>query len=297
MKEVNRILTKITGVSMEYIVVADTDSIYFRAEKLVEQKCKGMNDQEIVTFLEKFVVDVLQPVMNKTLAEIAKKFGIDDCRIWYKLECIGPTIITLAKKKYAFDILYSEGVRYKEPKMKVMGIEIVRSSTPAIVKDYLKDCLALCLRSEESALQDKVCDVKTMFMKQPYTSISFPRGVNGMTTYTSLTSIYQKGNGVTTPIHVRAALLYNHHLEKQGLAQTYQKIGDGDKIKFVYLKMPNKIHENVIGFIDKIPEKFDVIRFIDYNTQWEKTFLAPLKNITDAIGWEVEKKVTLDMGF
>lgn len=195
-----------------------------------------------------------------------------------------------AKKKYAFDILYSEGVRYNEPKMKVMGIEIVRSSTPSVVKDYLKESLKLCLASTEKELQNKVKEVKTNFMSQPYENISFPRGVNGMETYKDNSSIYKKG----CPIHVRGSLLYNHHVIKRGLDTKYPMIVDGDKIKFVALKMPNSIHENVISFNGKIPQEFGLDKYVDYNLQFEKAFLKPLEGILSAIGWSAEEKVTLD---
>ena len=132
--------------------------------------------------------------------------------------------------------------------------------------------------------------MKTEFLKQPYTSISFPRGCNGLGAYSSSSGIYEKG----CPIHVRAALLYNHHLTKIGLQNKYPLIGDGEKIKFVALKMPNPIHENVIGFPTKLPHELNLEKFVDYNMQFEKAFLAPLETILDAIGWEAEEKVHLD---
>jgi DNA polymerase elongation subunit (family B) len=174
--------------------------------------------------------------------------------------------------------------------MKVMGIEIVRSSTPNVVKDYLKDCLALCLRSTQSELQEKIKEVKKTFMQQNYIDISFPRGVNGMDVYSDASSIYKKG----CPIHVRGSLLYNHTIDRMGLGAKYPKIADGNKVKFVALKMPNSLHENVIAFPSKLPDEFGLHKYIDYKVQFEKAFLAPLENILDAIGWEAEEKVKLD---
>lgn len=266
------------------------NSAYIDVNDLVEKHCKGMTNDEIVTYLEKFVFSVLQPTLNKKLDVLAKTMGVDDCKISFKLECIGPGFIQVAKKRYAFDILYSEGVRYKEPKMKVMGIEIVRSSTPSVVKNYLKDAVKICLSGNEKTLQTLVKQVKTEFVKQPYTSISFPRGCNGLTSYSSASGIYEKG----CPIHVRAALLYNHHLTKMNLHTKYPIIAEGEKIKFVALKMPNPIHENVIGFPSKLPAEFKLEKFVDYNMQFQKAFLSPLETILDAIGWEAEEKVHLD---
>lgn len=290
MQYTNEILNRVLNTNDDYVLASDTDSVYFQVQKLVDRLCKDKDKHEIVNVLEKFVFEVLQPTLNRKLTKFAQSMGIKDCKIFYKLECIGDSIIFVAKKRYAFDILYSEGVRYAEPKMKVMGIEIVRSSTPNIVKSYLKEALALCLRSNESTLQAKVRTVKSSFMKESYQNISFPRGVNGMTVYADDASIYKKG----CPIHVRGALLYNHTLRRLDIDSKYPLISDGDKVKFVALKMPNPLHENVIAFPGKLPTEFGLDRFIDYKTQFEKAFVAPLENILEAIGWEAEEKIKLD---
>ena len=285
-------LEKIVGEKHDYAVYSDTDSSYLCIQPLVDAKMSHMDDQQKVDYIEKLVINVIQPTLNKKLTELVNSMGVDESLLDKKLECIGPALLMLAKKKYAFDILYSEGVRYKEPKMKVMGIEIVRSSTPNVVKDYLKESLALCLRSTEAELQKKVRDVKKTFMSQSYQDISFPRGVNGMTVYADDASIYKKG----CPIHVRGSLLYNHTLKRLHLDEKYPLITDGEKVKFVALKMPNILHENVIAFPAKLPVELGLEKFIDYKTQFEKAYLGPLENILDAIGWDAEEKVTLDFG-
>lgn len=266
------------------------NSTYVNVQELVDQKLQDKTDTQIVDYIEKLVVNIVQPTLNKKLRSLVNTMGADNCLLDKKLECIGPSAVFLAKKKYAFNILYSEGVRYAEPKMKVMGIEIVRSSTPSIVKDYLKDSLKLCMSSDEKTLQKKVKEVKKTFMQQGYVNISFPRGVNGMDVYSDSAAIYKKG----CPIHVRGSLLYNHTLKRLGLDSKYPSIGDGDKVKFIALKMPNPLHENVIAFPSKLPAEFGLEKFIDYKVQFEKAFVAPLENILEAIGWEAEETVKLD---
>lgn len=293
MRIVNEILTKIVGVSHDYTIASDTDSVYFSAKELIAKYKPNLSDYDSVTFLESFVVNILQPKLNEELTKIAKTMGIDNCKIFYKLECIGPSAIFLAKKKYLFDILYSEGVRYKEPKMKVMGVEIVRSSTPSVVKDYLKTAAKICLSGTEEEMQQYVRSIKQDFMNQPYYAISFPRGVNGLKTYSSNSSIYMKG----CPIHVRASLLYNHHLKRLGLDTKYPLIHDGEKIKFVYLKKPNHFHEDVIAFPAKLPVEFNLEKYIDKETQFEKTFLKPLEGISSAIKWHTSEQPSLDSLF
>ena len=287
---INEILGKLMSAEKEYAFYGDTDSVYFDVDDFVNKYCVGKTDKETVDYLEQLVFNVVQPTLNRKLTALAKTMGIDDCKINFKLECIGNGFIQVAKKRYAFDILYSEGVRYQTPKMKVLGIEIVRSSTPSVVKDYLKTAVKICLSSNENELQKLVRTVKTEFMKQPYVNISFPRGCNGLSTYADPSSIYKKG----CPIQVRAALLHNYQLKKLSIDNKYQAIGDGEKIKFVALKMPNPIYENVIGFTTKLPVEFGLDNYIDYNMQFQKAFLAPLDTILTAIGWEAEEKVRLD---
>ncbi len=266
------------------------NSAYITVDDLVKKYCPDKSPADIVNYVEKFVFDIIQPKLNAHLLEYAKSMGIDDCKISFKLECIGPSLIMVAKKRYSFDIYYSEGVRYKEPKTKVMGIEIVRSSTPSVVKGYLKKALDVCMKGTEAELQKTVGSIRRDFMQRPYVDISFPRGVNGMDIYSNSSSIYNKG----CPVHVRGALLYNNQLSKLGLDVKYEKIANGEKVKFVYLKMPNKIHENVISYKNSIPHEFMLDKHINYEMQFEKSFLAPLNNILEAIGWTAEEVNTLD---
>jgi DNA polymerase elongation subunit (family B) len=295
---VDEILSKILGTAGEYVYYMDTDSCYINCQLLVDRHCVGKSDQEIVTFIEKFVFGVIAPELNKRLSEFAKTMGVDDCRISFKLECIGPSMIMSQKKKYLFDILYYEGVRYKEPKMKVMGIDIVRSSTPGVVKDYLTDAATICLRGTESELQSHVESVKKQFMSLDYTQASFPRGCNGMSVYgaTSGNTISLDGEsvatvyGAKTPIQVRGALVYNHHLKKMGLDSKYPLINDGERVKFIMMNKRNPFREDVIAFPDKLPPEFDLVKYIDWNLQYKKAFVAPLEKITNALGWSMEKQ-------
>lgn len=281
---------KTTGI--DYVVYMDTDSLYFHAQKIVDGFCVGKSDKEIVDFLENFVTKIIQPVINNALTSEMSKLGVDKCELFYKLECIGPSAVWTAPKKYAFDILYSEGIRYEHAKTKVMGIEIVRSSTPAVIKPYLKKCIQLILSGTEAELQEYIIETKKMFFGQIYQNIAFPRGVNGLSKYANEASIYQKGDGISTPIAVRAALLHNHHIKKMGIDDRYPPIGEGEKCRYIYLKVPNPIHENVIAFSAKIPREFGLEKYVDVNTQWQKTFISPLDKLLVAVGWSAEPKNT-----
>lgn len=295
MVEMNDVMNKVAKTTnTQYVLAADTDSNYVLVEPIVDlllsAKKLERTQTNVVDVVEEFVQLGLQPMLDKTFTKLCNKMGAYEKKIYFKLECIGPSILMLAKKKYAFDILYSEGVRYKELKLKVMGLEIVRSSTPKVVKDYLSNGLKLIMRGTEEQLQEHVSKVKQLFMTHEYGDIAFPRGCNGLSTYSSNSSIYAKG----TPIHVRGALLHNHHLKRLGLTDKYNTINEGEKIKFVALKMPNPIRENVISFIGKIPDELGLTRYIDKETQYQKSFLSPLSSILGVIGWEPEHRLTFD---
>ena len=190
----------------------------------------------------------------------------------------------------AWDI---EGVRFTEPKLKIMGIEAVKSSTPGPCRQKIKDALKLIMSGTEDDVQNFISTFRQEFSGLPVEEISFPRGCNGVTKWSDPATLYKKG----TPIHVRGAILYNYHVKKNKLTHKYPLIQDGEKVKYVYMKTPNKINENVISFFQNLPKEFDLDKSIDYELQFEKSFLEPLKVILDTIGWKPEKINTLEFLF
>jgi DNA polymerase elongation subunit (family B) len=210
-------------------------------------------------------------------------------------ECIADKAIWTAKKRYMMRVHDSEGVRYETPKTKIMGIETTRSSTPQVVRDSLKEAINLILTTDEDTVISFIEDFRNKFNSYEPEEISFPRGVNGMKKYKDTNAIYIK----STPIAVKGSLIYNHYLKKHGLEKKYQTINEGDKIKFLYLKMPNPICgqygvDQVISFPNSIPKEFELDGFFDYDKQFEKAFLDPLKNILLSVGWSHEKRSTLE---
>jgi DNA polymerase elongation subunit (family B) len=210
-----------------------------------------------------------------------------------KRENIADRGIWTAKKRYILNVWNSEGVAYTEPKLKVMGIEAVKSSTPAPCRQMLKESFKIMMSGSEDAMIDYIDQCRSKFKKLAPEEISFPRSVSEVTKYKSSSDIYIKG----TPIHVRGALLFNHYIKKENLTNKYSLIQNGEKIKFCYLKKPNIIHENVISFIQDFPRELNISKYVDYDLQFDKAFLEPLRIILDAIGWSVEKTATLEMFF
>jgi len=210
-----------------------------------------------------------------------------------KRENIAERGIWTAKKRYILNVWNSEGVQYNEPKLKMMGIEAVKSSTPAPCRQMIKDGLKLMMNGTEDDVIEFIDQCRTKFKSLPPEQIAFPRTASDVRKYHSHSDIYIKG----TPIHVRGALLFNHYIKENKLNNKYSLIGNGEKIKFLYLKKPNIIQENVISFIQDFPKELGIDKYIDYELQFEKSFVEPLKAILDAIGWNVEKTVNLESFF
>ena len=205
-------------------------------------------------------------------------------------EAIADRGIWTAKKRYILNVHNNEGVQYAEPKLKIMGIEAIKSSTPQIVRDKLKEVFKILVNGNEEATQRFIEDFKIEFKKQPPENISFPRSANNVNQFKDKHTVYKKG----TPIHIRGSILYNKLLNDRDLTNKYELISGGDKIKFVYLKVPNSIMENIISFPEVLPKEFKLHNYIDYDLQFAKTFTEPMKIIMDAIGWKVEKVASLE---
>ena len=280
---------------VDYVIASDTDSIYLNLGPLVEGVYKGRKetDEVIVGFIDKVCSMELEPYIESSYEALAKYVNAYDQKMFMKRETIANKGIWTAKKRYILNAWDIEGVRFAEPKLKVMGIEAVKSSTPGACRDKIRECLKVIMNKDEDAAQEFIAQFKEQFNELPIEDIAFPRGCNGINKWANQSSIYSKG----TPIHVRGALLYNFHNTKQRLTHKYPLIQDGEKIKFIYLKTPNKISENVISFPNTFPKEFGLDKQVDYELQFSKSFLEPIKVIMDTIGWKPEKIASLEFLF
>jgi DNA polymerase elongation subunit (family B) len=235
----------------------------------------------------------LEKYIEGSYQELATYVNAYDQKMQMKRENIADRGIWTAKKRYILNVWDSEGVRYEEPKLKMMGIEAVKSSTPAPCRKMIKDALKLMMSGTEDEVIDFIDKCRREFRTLPPESIAFPRTASDVQKYQSSSSIYTKG----TPVHIRGALLFNHYIKEKKLTNKYSLINNGEKVKFIYLKKPNSIHENIISFMQEFPKELNLDKYIDYDLQFEKSFVEPLRSILDAIGWSVEKTVNLDSFF
>ena len=184
----------------------------------------------------------------------------------------------------------SEGVRYEEPQLKIMGIEAIRSSTPAACKQKMKDIFKIIMNGTEDDAINYIDEFRKEFRTLDAEDIFFPRSVRGITKYHDAAQLYIKG----TPIHVKGALIYNKLLKDKKLLNSYPTIKDGEKIKFAYLKKPNPVGDSVIAILNNIPEEFDLKEYIDYDLQFNKAFIEPMASVMNSVGWKTEHISTLE---
>ena len=292
----NKYLNKLLQTEeTDYVIASDTDSIYLNLGPLVDKFLSNKSDDKtaVVALLDKICQEKLEPFIESSYQDLASYVNAYDQKMQMKRENIAERGIWTAKKRYILNVWNSEGVQYSEPKLKMMGIEAVKSSTPAPCRQMIKDGLKLMMNATEEDVIDFIDKCRFDFKKLKPEEIAFPRSVSDVVKYRSHSDIYVKG----TPIHCRGALLFNHYIKENKLTNKYSLINNGEKIKFLYLKKPNIIQENVISFIQDFPTELGLDKYIDYDLQFEKSFVEPLKSILDAIGWNVEKTVNLELFF
>jgi DNA polymerase elongation subunit (family B) len=282
-------LCKTEGV--DYIVASDTDSIYVTVANLVDMVFEDQSDtKKIVAWLDKVCLEKLEPFIDKCYQDLADRMGAYAQKMKMKRECIADKAIWTAKKRYILNVWNQEGVAYDKAKLKMSGIEAVKSSTPQACRDALKEAFGIIMNKDEQTLQAYIADFKTEFNRMSFEQIAFPRGVTNVAQYVRRgPEMFASG----TPIHVKGSILYNKLIDDMKVRDKYETIANGDKIKFAYLKQPNPYRINVVSAPGELPEEFMLQQYIDYNLQFSKAYIDPLQIILDSIGWSVEKKSTL----
>jgi DNA polymerase elongation subunit (family B) len=293
----NDYIQHLTKDDKDYVLAVDTDSVYLNLNAVVEKVSAKTEIADVTQFIHEVCEHKIQPQFKKEMELLAYTLGCPENKIFFKREAIASAGMFIAKKRYALLMQDLEGVRFADPKLKIMGLETARSSTPAVVRSKLKDCIRIILTKTPEELRDYVDKFYDAFMIMPIEDVAAPRGVKGINKYKDSSNIYKIG----TPIATKAALLHNAYTKKLNIDKEIQSIKENDKMKFVFVKVPNPYgiagKDAVMGFINKPPKNFQLEKYIDRKKQFDKTFGEPLDNILQAIGWSINKRVTLESFF
>jgi len=289
--KINQYMNNLLKTEEDYVIASDTDSIYLHLGKLVEKVYPKQTDvKQIIAFMDKVCEDKLQPFIDKSYQELATYVHAYDQKMQMKREGLSNKGIWTAKKRYILNVYNNEGVQYNEPQMKVMGLEMIKSSTPSAIREKMKEAIQLMVNGTQEDIHRFIADFRTEFKTLPVEEISFPRGLNGLNTYSDAVHLYKKG----TPIHVKGAIIYNTNLKRLNLTKKYPLIQEGEKVKFTYLKMPNPFKDTVISYPSRLPKEFEMQQYIDYDMQFDKAFLEPIKVILDCMKWSTEKTSSIE---
>ncbi len=279
-------LNKILKTDKDYVIAMDTDSLYINFGPLVKQ----LDPKDPVKFLDKICVEHFEPAIAKAYDKLFNLMNCHKPRMEMGREVIADRGIWTAKKRYILNVHNSEGIQYAQPKLKIMGIEAIKSSTPEIVRDKFKEIFDVIISGSEADAQNFIQKFKQDFKSRSPEEVAFPRSVSNISDWRDRKTIYKKGS----PIHVRGSLVYNKALKESGMMHKYEAIQNGTRIKFCYMKKPNQIKENVIAFPDVLPKEFGLHKHVDYDKQFEKTFIEPLELILNSIGWKAEEQASLE---
>tara|TARA_S200000501_G_scaffold90907_1_gene84156 strand:- start:3388 stop:5931 length:2544 start_codon:yes stop_codon:yes gene_type:complete len=291
-KEINRYLNDLLKTDDDYVVAVDTDSVYITMDKLVQSVYgdKNVEKAKIIDFLDKVCSEQMEKIIDKSYQKLKDYMNAFDQKMVMKRENIADRAVWTAKKRYIMNVYDSEGVRYKEPQLKIMGIEAIRSSTPSACKQKMKDIFKIIMNGTEDDAIQYIDEFREEFKTLSAEDIFFPRSVRGMKKYHDAAHLYIKG----TPIHVKGALLYNKLLKDHKLLGDYPVIKDGEKIKFAYLKKQNTVGGEVIAIPNQLPSEFELQDYIDYDKQFSKSFIEPMSSVMNAVGWQTERVSTLE---
>jgi DNA polymerase elongation subunit (family B) len=290
--KINAWMNKILNTEdKDYVIASDTDSIYLRMGELVNKFIKDTsNKQKVISLMDKICEEKIQPYIDKAYDELAEYVHAYEQKMQMKREGLSDKGIWTAKKRYILNVYNNEGVQYNEPQMKVMGLEMIKSSTPSAIREKMKEAIQLMVNGTQDDIHTFITDFRKEFKKLPVEEISFPRGLNGLNTYSDAVNLYKKG----TPIHVKGAIIYNANLKRLNLTKKYPLIQEGEKVKFTYLKMPNPFKDTVISYPSRLPKEFELQQYIDYDMQFDKAFLEPIKVILDCMEWSTEKTSSIE---
>lgn len=302
-RKVNEYLNKTCKTDgVAYVRYCDTDSIYVCVDNvfnMVGGASKFRDDNHWVDFMDKFAKERMEPAIDAAYRELCEYMNNVEHLMFMDREIIsGPPLNSkglgsfwTAKKRYAANVWDSEGTRFEKPKVKIMGMETQRSSTPHAVKIFLKEAIRLILQEGEEALHDHYKKFEEEFKKLDYREIARVSTANNI-------SKWDDGRGypiLKTPNHIKGVLFFNRHTKgMDGITP----VMEGEKVMVLPLKDKNPFSSDCISWQSgtRLPASIehDILKWVDFGSMFDGYVISPLKMMTDACKIDYEKRASLN---
>lgn len=271
------------------------NSVYVVVEEVLK-KMFGENYQcdNLADVMVDLAENQMQPYISDQYLALSQYLNASENKLDMKRECIVDGFMIRAKKNYIMKVLDNEGVRYADPYYKMMGVEVVKTSTPAVVREHLKEAFILVLeKRNEKELREYVREFKKKFMSLPIQQIATPSRITDISKYQE--DGYKHKSGVTIPIHVNGSITHNRLVNELKLSSKYEYIRNASNIRYILLKEPNPLKTHVISFVTEFPPEFNLEKYIDKEAQFEKVFISPLTSFMIYNGWTLKENTLLDL--
>ena len=285
----NQYYRKELGKDKDYCIYTDTDSTFFSSLPLIKHRYPDydLTDEKWMPDKTIEISDEVQSFINRSYDIYGKKFhNVDKHRFDIKQENVAKAGLWIAKKRYAQWIINVEG--HTVSKLDVKGLDVVRSSFPPSFRKFMARVLEDILNDiSKTDLDAKILDFKDHMKTLPLLDVMFPVGVKNVRKYTRKSDEPFTPRMKGTPVHVKSALNYNDYLRHQGISKKYQSIGNGEKIKWTYLKN-NALGLDTMamkGFEDPRQLEEFIEKYINYEKVFDSAFANKLNDFYSAMDW------------
>ncbi|NBO99112.1 MAG: hypothetical protein EBU90_03160 [Proteobacteria bacterium] len=297
-KQGNKILSKFiqekTGLTDDEIekntpiIYNDTDSVYITLQQVCERQNINLLDEKgkITAEFHALVHEIEAYLNTEIKLWCEKSLNSLDSRIVFKREAICDVGMFLQKKRYVLHVLDEEGI--PTDKFKYTGVEIARTTMPAPLKPLAKKIVQTMLTTrDQQKTSEIVLQTYDLFKTLPVSDISFVTGLKGYEKYAVKCDGFKTVKSM--PLHVKAAYMHNTLLNLLKIDKKYEKISSGDKIRYFYVKQPNRYGISAIAYKYYYPEEFAQIFEPDHDMMFDKIMFSAIERFYDSVDWAIQK--------
>lgn len=281
-KMLNIEFNKKTGIEKDHCIYIDTDSVYFSSQDLIKDKDPKQFTITLARELEEKTNNFYDVMANRM-------FFCNNHRFHIKGESISETALWIAKKRYAMLKIYDLEKNIDiDRKLKVTGLDVVRSSFPAAFQKIMSNILISILKQEnKDVIDNMILSFRGEMDSLPFKDVAKNTSVQKIKEYDNKKEKGFKNFEKGCPAHVKASISYNRWLRINKLDNIYEPIRNGDKIKWAYLKNnPLGVPTMALkGFNDPQDLIDFVSKYVNYDALFESELKKKVQAFYDALSW------------